>query len=215
MTNQNSGDKLRQHMLLLILTMMKDSVDFSVLKHVIGMLLTYDSKETGGKGLAPLAIVAFMSSVSDILEKSDDGKEFVKKMSDLSEELVKSKWFEEIYDSSPMGKKKSTHGFEGTGMSEEDMKEANEFMNTVFNIADDPDDPDGSNDSDEVDFSIFGSMSKQMKEDIEPENQKDYSDKDIEDLLRRLIDLDEDEEEEGKDSDNTDHGEEKEDTDTP
>ena len=210
MTNQNSGDKLRQHMLLLILTMMKDSVDFSVLKHAIGILLTYDSKETGGKGLAPLAIVAFMSSVSDILEKSDDGKEFVKKMSDLSEELVKSKWFEEIYSSSPMGKKKSTHGFESTGMSEEEMKEANDFMNTVFNT---PDGFDSSDDSDEVDFSIFGSMSKQMKEDIEPGNQEDYSDKDIENLLRRLIDLDEDEE--GNDLDNTDHGEEKEDTDTP
>lgn len=207
MTNQNSGgDKLRQHMLLLILTMMKDSVDFSVLKHVIGMLLTYDSKETGGKGLAPLAIIAFMSSVSDILEKSDDGKEFVKKMSDLSEELVKSKWFEEIYNSSPMGKKRSTQEFESTGMSEEEMKEANDFMNTVFNTSDNPGD---SGDSEKADFSIFGSMSKQMKEDIEPENQGDYSDKDIENLLRRLMDSDD---EEGK---NTDNGEEEKDTDTP
>ena len=150
-----------------------------------------------------------MASVSDILEKSDDGKEFVKKMSDLSEELVKSEWFKEIYDSTPLGKKKSTHGFESTGMSEEEMKEANDFMNTVFNTSDDFGDPDNS---EEVDFSIFGSMSKQMKEDINPGNQENYSDKDIEDLLRRLIDSDD---EEGGDTDNTDNGEEKEDTDTP
>lgn len=154
-------------------------------------LFITDEVENGGKGLLPLALVAFTTTFSNKIESLPGGKEFIEKLSLLSQELLNSEMYEHMKDQvKDWAKEEDAPGFGAFGGSdpinkqeEDEIRKANEFMDDLFTQSDSEDEDD--EESDLLDFSNLGITS----EDLGIRDSPSSDDlKEIQDLLDSLND---------------------------